>query len=558
MQALNNDLKSALEMFYHWEEIMPDAVFLRQPMNGSWKEFTWGEAGRQIRLIAQAIRDQGLTPGDRVAILSKNCAHWILSDLAIMMAGCVSVPLYPTQLPEALEYVLKHSETRVIFVGRLEDQDGLERGIPSDIIRISFPYPNPLPAQLSWEQLVEKSEDISSKFSGNRILPDLQSLATIIYTSGTTGSPKGVMHSYRSMAFAATGFLRHLGAQPKDRLFSYLPLCHVAERALVEMMSLYGGCSISFAESLDTFSSNLAEVSPITFFSVPRLWTKFQSGILTKVPQHKLDLMLRIPGLSHYIRRKIKRALGLQNARQIGSGAAAIAPALLEWYAKLGIEITEGFGQTETFAYGAVNPEGKVRIGSVGKPLHGNQFQIADTGEILLQSEAAMMGYFKDEAASAEALDGLWTRTGDVGRLDADGYLYITGRIKEIFKTDKGKYIAPAPIESKFIAETPHIEQLCVMGAAMNRPVALCVLTDAARKRPQAIVTEDFTAALRRLNGKLDKHERIDHCILVRDEWTVDAGMMTPTMKIKRHSIESRYKNLIAQAAVSKQAIVWE
>ncbi|WP_141731584.1 AMP-binding protein [Oligoflexus tunisiensis] len=546
-------LKTPLDMFHEREKNHPNRVFLRQPLNGQWHEYTWGEAGRQARRMAQVLHDLGCQKGDRVAILSKNCAHWIMADLAIMMAGCVSVPLYPTQQADSIEYVLQHSETKVIFVGKLDEGPKMEPGIPASVKRIRFPYPDPMQAEHDWKELVENGPGLTGQYR-----PDPDDLASIIYTSGTTGFPKGVMHSFRTIAHAAMGYRQTFDCSPEDRFFSYLPLSHVAERVLVEMNGIYCGATISFAESLDTFAQNLRDVAPTAFFSVPRLWKKFQQGILEKVPQEKLDRLLAIPVVSGLIKRKIRKGLGLHKCRSIGSGAAPIAPSLQAWYQKIGIDILEGYGLTENFAYATANRIGKNRIGTVGAAQPHTEVNIAENGEIWIKNKAAMLGYYKDPASTAEVLFDGAIRTGDMGEIDADGCLKITGRIKEIFKTDTGKYVAPAPIENHFLADNPYIEQLCITGNTLPSPVALCVLTESARKQPQELILKEFSESLLRLNKKLDKHERINRCILIHEDWTVDGGMMTPTLKVKRHQVEAKYRHVISKAMLADQPIVYE
>lgn len=546
-------LKTPLDMFYDREKNHPNRVFLRQPLNGKWHEYTWGETGRQARRMAQALRDLGCEQGDRVAILSKNCAHWIMADLAIMMAGCVSVPLYPTQQADSIDYVLRHSETKVIFVGKLDEWQKMDSGIPSSVKRIRFPYPDPMTAEYDWNHLLETGKSMEGQYK-----PNLDQLASIIYTSGTTGYPKGVMHSFRTIANATMGYGETFGFGPDDRYFSYLPLSHVAERVLVEMGGIYAGATISFAESLDTFAQNLRDVAPTAFFSVPRLWKKFQQGILEKVPQQKLDRLLSIPLVSTLIKKKIQKGLGLHKARSIGSGAAPIAPSLQAWYKKLGIDILEGYGLTENFGYATANRIGENKIGTVGPAQPRTKLTIAENGEIWIKNGAAMLGYYKDPEGTAEVLFDGSIRTGDMGEIDEDGCLKITGRIKEIFKTDTGKYIAPAPIENHFLADNPYIEQLCITGNTLPSPVALCVLTESARKQPQDLILREFTESLKRLNKKLDKHERINRCILIHEDWTVDGGMMTPTLKVKRHQVEAKYRNVITKAMTVEETIVYE
>jgi long-chain acyl-CoA synthetase len=539
-----------LQRFNHWLVAQPERVWLRQPVDGQWHDFTWRQVDEQARRLASALLAQGCVAGDRVALLAKNCAEWFISDLAIQHAGLVSVPLYPLQAPEQIAYVLEHAGCKVILVGKLDDPDKLAGGIGAHITRIAMPYPT-MAAAHDWHSLLARHEPLQGTRAQQ---PD--ELLSILYTSGTTGLPKGVMLSALAMAFSGSHATAELGIGPRDQFFSYLPLSHAAERFLVEFNSLYSGAPVAFVESLETFASDLRHIRPTVFFSVPRLWTRFQQGVLEKLPAPTLERLLRIPLLGALLARKIRRGLGLDRARILVSGAAAISIGLLQWYRRLGLNICEGYGMTEHFAYGCFNRPGQVRLGTVGRPMPGLQVRIDDSGEILLRSVTLMQGYYRDPQKTAETLRDGWLHTGDKGQLDADGYLRITGRVKDIFKTSKGKYVAPAPIEGE-IAKSNWVEQVCLMGSNLDQPLALIELSPAARQQPEAQVGADLQRDLAELNGRLEPHERISHFVLVREPWTVDNGCMTPTMKIRRNVLESRYAALIASLP-ARQPLVWE
>ncbi len=542
-------LKTPVDMLCHWEKTAPDRVYLRQPRDRVFREYTWSEVGTRVRRMAAALQALGMEPGDRVGILSKNCAEWIMADLAIMASGCISVPLYPNQTAETTRYILEHSETKLVFTGKLDDWQGMEAGIPEGVIRVGMPYPG-MRADHSWEELLAGHAPI--KGNPKRALDDI---ATIIYTSGTTGNPKGVEHSFEAVSFAASNAVRETGIGLGDRAISYLPLSHVAERLLIEMASLYCGMKISFAESLDTFIEDLQSVSPTIFFSVPRLWTRFQMGVLEKLPQKKLDFLLRVPVVRDLIASKIRKNLGLDCARITVSGAAAISPALLDWYLKIGIEIQEGYAMTENFAYGTFNLAGSVRRGTVGRPMPGCEIRIDDNGEILFRTKANMIGYYLEPEKTAEVLKDGWLYSGDRGELDSEGYLRITGRVKEIFKTSKGKYVAPSPVEGK-LAENTDIEQICVMGTNMPQPVAVIVLSEAARTKPKDEIEKELAKTLESVNQRIEPHERLDCLIVAGEPWAIENGMLTPTLKVKRHVVEKKFQE-IAEAAGSDKPVVW-
>lgn len=550
---MSEKLDTPLERFYKWEREEPNRVFLRQPIAGVYTEYTWSRVGDEVRRMAQALKDLGVQPGDRVALVSKNCAHWFMADLAIMMSGAISVPLYPNQQAETTRYVLEHSESKLLFTGKLDDPKEVAAGIPADVKTIGFPYEgNITKVDYEWESLLAETAPLKKDH-----IPQLDDLMTIIYTSGTTGFPKGVVHTFRAASFAANHGCNIFDIGPQDRVVSFLPLSHVAERFLVEMTALFRCTTISFVESLDTFAENIKEVRPTIFFAVPRLWVKFQQGILQKLPQAKLDKLLKLPLISTLIKRKLKSALGLDQARLIISGAAPLPVPVMDWFDRIGLQILEGYGLTENFAYGCINRHNARLKGSVGVGLPEGEIKITDEGEIWFRSQAVMQGYYKEPEKTEEVLtaDG-YLKTGDRGSIDSNGFLKITGRVKEIFKTSKGKYVAPAPIES-LLSENTHIEQLCVMGSGLPQPVAVCVLAEGAKQRNQQDLEQDFKATLEQVNSKLEAHERMKQLIVVDTPWTIEEGLMTPTMKIKRHLIEEKYKTFVDQSQHSKEPILF-
>lgn len=539
-----------LERFALWVEKRPDAVWLSQPVNGQWHDFTWAQVDDQARRMASALHALGCAPGERVALLAKNCAEWFIADLAIMLAGLISVPLYPLQSAESIDYVLRHAQCKAIFLGKLDEPAKLAPGIPAEVIRIAMPYPT-IAASHDWHALLAAHQPLRD---GHSQSPD--ELLSILYTSGTTGQPKGVMLSAKAFAVAGGRSVKELQITEQDQFFSYLPLSHAAERFLVEMNSLFSGARVAFVESLETFASDLKRVRPTVFFSVPRLWTRFQQGVLEKLPQAKLGRLLGIPLIGALVARKIRKGLGLDRARILVSGAAAIPRALLDWYQSIGITICEGYGMTEHLAYGCFNRPGQVRFGTVGRPMPGNELRIAENGEILLRCPSLMLGYYQDPEKTAETITDGWLHTGDKGEVDAAGYLKITGRVKDIFKTSKGKYIAPAPIEGE-IAKNLWVEQVCLMGSNLDQPLALIELSPTARAQPREQLARDLEQTRQQLNGQLQAHERISHFLLVRDAWTVDNGCMTPTMKIRRNVLEARFAEELHKLD-AKQPLHWQ
>ena len=531
------DLQTPLAMLYHWEQTTPDKILFKQPINGEWRTFTWKQAATEVRKMAAVLQSYNFPPQSKIGLVSKNCAHWIMADLAIMMAGHISVPIYPNVGADTLNYVLTHSEAKLLFVGKLDDWNFMKAGVPQGVECISFPWYGPKQNGFKyWEEVTAGITPVPGQ--PDRALSDVM---TIIYTSGTTGNPKGVVHSFKNFAYSINVGKAYFGLNyGEDRLFSYLPLSHIAERLLIEMAGLYVNAEIWFAESLDLFVTNLAEAQPTIFLAVPRIWTKFQMGILAKLPQSRLSLLLSIPIINNIIRNKVKAGLGLAKCKHYLTGAAPIPASLVQWWEKLGVEIEEVYGMTENCAVSHCNKKPQFKVGTQGKPFPGTEVKFSDAGEILVKVESNMLEYYKEPEMTAQTLKDGWLYTGDKGETDADGFLRITGRVKEIFKTDKGKYVAPAPIEMK-LSKNLHIEQLCVVGASLPQPMVLVVLSADAKGKEISEVKESLEETLKIVNEKLEKHERLHKLVIVKEDWTIENSLLTPSLKIKRDPIEKKY-----------------
>jgi long-chain acyl-CoA synthetase len=550
----------ALQCFYRWERERPSDIFLTQPFGGgAVREFSWSQAADETRRMARWLQSQGWPAGSKIAILGKNSAHWVLSDLAIWMAGHVSVPIYPTFNSEAVRYILQHSESKVCFVGKLDDVSALKDGVPPGVTVIALPLAPKLADALSWDALMAESEPLTGtpRRAG-------QEVATIIYTSGTTGQPKGVMHNFAAMAWAVSSGLQRVKFSDQERLLSYLPLAHVAERILVEQGVLRKGGHIFFAESLDTFVQDMARARPTVFFSVPRLWVKFQQGVFAKMPPAKLKLLLGIPLLGWLVRRKLLKGLGLDQCRLALGGAAPMPPDLLRWFRDLGLDLLEGYGMTENCAVSHSTLPGTCRPGTVGLPYEGVQSRIDPvTGEVQMRSPGVMMGYYKDaeQTAASISADG-WLHTGDKGVLEADGALRITGRVKDIFKTAKGEYVVPAPIEDMLVTH-PDIEACSVTGGGgFAQALGIIMLSaEAAQRLAQSAARADLTnslkAHLQAVNARLRPHEQLDCLVVVTTAWTPENGVVTPTFKVKRPKIEELYARHYAAWFGQRQLVVW-
>jgi long-chain acyl-CoA synthetase len=548
----------ALQRLYHLERTAADRVAFTQPMGGGVvRDLTWREVMDQARRLAGHLKAQGFPPGSAIALLSKNTAWWLICDYAIWMAGHVSVPLYPTLSAETIRQILAHSEARLLFVGKLDGFEGMKPGIPADLPCIAMPLapPNDYP---KWDEVLARATPLQ----GEPVRP-ADELATIMYTSGTTGMPKGVMHSFGTFAWSIQSGLDRLDKIDHDtRMLSYLPLSHVAERTLVEHGQLATGMHVFFAESLETFTQDLQRARPTVFFSVPRLWVKFQQGVHAKMPPAKLQRLLGIPLLGGIVRKKVLGALGLDRCRFAAGGAAPMPPELLRWYERLGLPIIEVYGMTENCGVSHATVPGVQRPGTVGVPYRGVQSRIDQTtGEVQIKSPGLMLGYYKEPELTRQSFtaDG-WLHTGDKGQLDAEGNLRITGRVKDLFKTSKGKYVAPAPIEDKLVMHAS-VEACCVTGANLGQPLGIVMLNaeavQAARNGGRAALEASLAEHLKAVNAQLDPHEQLDCLVVVTEPWTVDNGVITPTFKVKRNRVEEIYAASYERWSSSGRPVIW-
>ena len=554
------DLRPIISEFYVNEKALADKVFLRQPYGSEWKTLTWTEVGQQARKLVTALREMGMQPGDHIALSSKNCYHWVIADIALMIGGYVSVPLYPNLNKDQLKVVLDISDAKLFIAGKLEEWDEMSKGIPADMPIIKTPF-YPGNAKVTkgkeWDELIKDA----APFQGDPI-PDLDTLWTILFTSGTTGTPKGVMLSHRNVSTLIENEKVNvdmgLYKMTDPKFFSFLPLNHIAERVLVEIAGITTGGVISFAESLDTFVQNLNETKPTLFFAVPRIWTKFQQGVFKKMDPKKLNRLLSIPIISGIIKKKIKDNLGLSNTTLFLTAAAPTPAALKRWYGKLGIPLREIYGMTETSGGITLMPLGADKEGSVGKAISNTEVKLdPDTGEILAKSAWNMLGYYKDQEKTDQVLKDGWMHTGDKGVMDSEGFLKIVGRTTDTFKSSKGKYILPVPLEDKLISNE-YIEQICVVGLGMPQPMALINLSENGKSASKEDVIASLESHLGKANDKLEGYKKVSCYVITKDDWTIANKLTTPTLKVRRGFIDDKYSAQYDAWSESKEKVIFE
>ena len=553
---------SVLECIYQHEKNLADKIFLTQPVGGGKVlDYTWAQTVDQSRRMAAHLKTLGLPHGAKVALLSKNCAHFFMAEMAIWMAGYTTVAIFPTESADTVKFVLEHSESSLLFVGKLDEWHKQAPGVPESMPRIALPLAPATPYD-SWDAITARTQPLQGD-----VLRDDNDLAMIIYTSGSTGQPKGAMHNFARISEVGHGIAKRindsLGYDRDHRMLSYLPLAHVFERAWAETVALvHGRIHMYFAESLDTFIQDLNRAQPTIFVSVPRLWLKFQQGVFAKMPAKKLNLLLSLPFIGKVVAKKVLTGLGLDKVEMAGSGSAPLPPDLIRWYRRIGLNLVEGYAMTEDFAYSHSSDETYNEPGYVGIPYEGVQVRISDEGEILIKSPGQMVGYYKRPDLDAESFtaDGFF-KTGDLGSRRPDGQLKITGRLKELFKTSKGKYVAPAPIENLLNAH-PMIELSMVSGSGFESAYALVVLAEDLRpKLKQSDVRSEVEKALADLLAEVNQgiadYERLKMLVVASEPWSIENGCLTPTMKIKRSRIEYAVQHQLDNWYASRSNVIW-
>lgn len=573
------------------------AYFVREAEG--WKATMWNDHADQVDAAARALLALGVNPGDVVCVLGFNRPEWVIMDMAAMMIGAVPAGIYWTSPPNEIEYVLNHSRSPVLLVDsdeRYQQVAALRGQLPHLRQVIRMKGATGLGDALSWDAFMALGEKRLQTLVERR-LHELQpgDPATYIYTSGTTGPSKAVVLSHANLAWSATALGQSLTATTQERVISYLPLAHVAEQMVSIHTPALVGFPIYFARSLDELGEHLKEVRPTIFFGVPRVWEKMHAGIQAKlaaatgVKKHLAAWALRVgqqwhgaildgrqPGAwlncqkqwaGKLIHQKVKAAIGLDQARMLSSGAAPIAPDKLKFMTGLDLVIREVYGQSETCGATSLSTDGATRIGSVGRPLKGVEMRIAADGEIMVRGPHIFQGYAGSPQATAEAMDGDWLFSGDLGHLDADGYLYITGRKKDLLITSGGKNISPANIEADLM-NVPLVEHAVVCGDGRHYLSALLTINQDAlaalaaaslisgqdlRRHP--LVLEELQRGIDEVNARQARVAHIRKFSVLPCTLSIEAGDLTPTLKVKRKAVIERHQHLVDEMYEDKPAM---
>jgi len=567
-----------------------EAPALRFKRAGIWEAISWAEFSEQVSRAARGFLELGHRAGQSVVIIGFNRPEWMISDLAAIAAGGVPAGIYTSSTADQCHYIAEHSEAAVAVVENDEQLDkflAVRDRLPDLRGIVLMEGSSEAPGVLTWDQLLELGDGVAEARLEERIgaqRPD--DLATLIYTSGTTGPPKAVMLSHHNLIWTAEAVVDALGLTAGDQFFSYLPLSHIAE----QMISLHGpmqvGACTWFAESLEKLPENLREARPHVFFGVPRVWEKFQAAIAaagaeSKGLKKKIAAWARRKGLEggYALQRgeklpafyglaeklvfsKVREKLGLDRARICACSAAPITLDTLEFFLSLGIPILEIYGMSEVTGPGTLSLPDRLRTGRAGFAFPGAELKLAEDGEILMRGPHVFLGYYKDEQATRETLDeDGWIHSGDIGEIDEDGFLKVTDRKKELIITSGGKNIAPTPIEAR-LKSIACVAAAAVIGDSRKYLTALLTL-DPERLAPAlgeasspatdiagAVECSRFSRWMEQqveaqVNARLSKVETIKRFRLLADQFTIEGGELTPTMKLKRRVVQAKYESEI-------------
>ncbi len=511
----------------------PQQIWLRDRKGNDFTEWTWSDARAELNAAAAWLEQRYGASQANIVLLSRNRAHWILADLAVIGSGNVTIPIFTTLAPSTAKYIFEITEAQVLILGESDNWDAVRAVLPDSIDIITLPGVDVDLPHTRWEDMIGECAGLKPKFT-----PKHDDLITMVFTSGTTGVPKGVMQTHGSLILPMKRGRKIFEMVDNARFLSYLPLSHIAERQLVMIQSLIYAGSVTFNESLATLLRDMADTRPNFFFGAPRVWEQLQQGILAQFgSQEALDAALAADHDTVGLR--VRTLLGLDDAQFLLTAAAPTPPALIRWYSELGLEVMEGFGQTEIMATALCSRKHR-KIGSIGPLLDQVELKITDEGEVLFKAEGAAVGYYKMPEKTAETFVNGWVHTGDKGYIDDDGFIFLTGRVKDYFKTIQAKFVAPTPIENSF-AKNEWTEQLCLLGRGYSKTVMVCVLSEAAWNMDKREIEEALVNQAAVVNRNVDKHARIGAVIISKQPWTIENTMLTPTLKIRRDEIEARF-----------------
>jgi long-chain acyl-CoA synthetase len=593
------DINTIPRLFWSRVKEWNTRTAMREKDFGVWRDITWREYGEKVKHVALALFSLGLQKGDRVAIISENNPEWFYSDLGTLAAGGVSVGIYSTDSFHQVEYVMNHSGAKFYIA---EDEEQLDkilqvRGNLPQLLKIIVIDMEGLrhfsdPMVMSFEKLLELGKNVDDKerelFEELIKLHRPEDVAILIYTSGTTGPPKGAMISNRNLLAAVDAQYQFNPTYMTDELLTFLPLCHIVERGFSVMAPLVSGYVCNFAEEMDTVPLNIREVSPTIFYGVPRIWEKFYSAIILRLKDStrfeklafKWAMAIGEKISSYKVKREkppfyftvlfqvadwavignLKKFVGLDRARMAFSGAAPISPDILRFFHCLGIDMREGYGQTESTGPVTSHYRGDIKFGTVGKPFPGVQIKIAEDGEILIKGPLVFVGYFNDPEKTKETVVDGWLYTGDVGRIDEDGHLIISDRKKDIIITSGGKNITPSEIENQ-LKFSPYINDAVVIGDARKYLTALIMIdeenvmkyaqdnripfTTYASLTRQSEIIKLIEKEVEEVNKNFARVETVKKIRLLDIKLTEEDDEITPTMKLKRKLINQKFKDLI-------------
>ena len=586
-------------LFRHVVRERGSAVAMREKHLGIWRSVSWAEYGEKARRVGLGLVALGLRPRDVVSIVADNCPEWLYTDLGTMSVAGVPNGIYTTDSPRQIEYIVNDSGTRFFFG---EDEEQLDKILEvrarcPGLVKIfvydmeglhGFADDQVMPFEALLELGARYDREHPGAFDAMVEIARPDDLAILVYTSGTTGPPKGAMLSHRNILFQLGHSDFIVDLHPGDQQLSFLPLCHIAERTFTVFNPLRTGATVNFAESIDTVPDNIREVAPALFFAVPRIWEKFYSavalrmreatwpgrvayrwaiGVGMRVAERRiagrrpsLPLRLAFRVADFLVLDNVKRSLGLHRARGAATGAAPIAPELIRWYMALGLDLREVYGQTENTGLATGMPADRIKLGTVGTARPDTEVRISPEGEILLKGPHVFLGYYRKPEKTAETIVDGWLHTGDVGSIDADGFVKITDRMKDIIITAGGKNVTPSEIENQ-LKFSPYISDAVVIGDR-RRFLSCLVMIDhetvAQFAQERNVPFTNFASLCRakdvqdliwgeieRVNKQLARVETIKKFRLIEQILTPEDDELTPTMKLKRTLVNTKYKDVI-------------